>query len=464
MPSPSPTPEPRATSTRGLLLALAAVGLVAVGLLLLFTPHRQPARAPSSTEPAPSRDELRLRVALELTTVDPTAAIVVLREVESPEALAGWAEAALDLLPPAPCSSRSDDGCGDQPPHERLPLPSPGRALAASPDGHAVVGTATGAGLLEAAGTSLIVAPSADVTTTIQAVALTPDAGWAAAAEPSGRVLVWRPGEREHHSAQARLEQVWALGLSPGGQRVAAGDRRGELRVWSRDAEGLRLEASLDVGQAMVRALAWLDADTLVVGDQSGRAWRWSAGRTSLEALGQEPAAPIAQLVPAPEPGGFVALHTDGKLRRWALGPHGLPEPVRRQQCSSDLLLAVAFVDDRLLGISRHGGVYGWPDPSSELCRPLALLPTGGIVVRAALVDHGRTVLALEAESPVLHRWRVDAFAADPARLLDRLWAATDECLTAARRVELLGDDPSTVGADLKRCRQRVAEAPALRP
>lgn len=61
-------------------------------------------------------------------------------------------------------------------------------------------------------------------------------AGDLAAADIAGDVYVWRPGASSPVKLAGHPHQVWALAFAPGGERVASGDRSGEVRLWDIEA------------------------------------------------------------------------------------------------------------------------------------------------------------------------------------------------------------------------------------
>lgn len=470
-PAPPMTParpsEPRPRHHGPWLIGL---GVAAVGLGILATQIQgvgPEAELPPPDVPAsmpPTRDDRRVQAAVAVMHGDPAAAAVLLREVEAPADEPGWAEAALQVLQVLQprCATMPCDA--DEPATQvRLPMPGPVRALASSRRGLAVVGTRQGLARVDAEGAEPITTEEVD-TLGYQAVAITPDGRWAAASDPQGNLRLWSTAGAQTWVAASGLEQVWAIALSPAGDRLAVGDATGELVIWAREASLLVIRARLRVDGGMVRALAWLADGTLLIGDPQGRLRRWSATVPELEASDSGLGA-IAEIVVSPAPNRFATLHTNGKVGLWSRDPTGRPTREHRLQCNDDLLVAIAFTDDgRLLGVSRHGGVFDWQGEHRAFCRSRAGLGVDQAVVRAVLTDDGHTAITAELDDLAVRRWSVDAYPSDPQRLRERLWGATHDCLSLERRMELLGDDEPSARADLERCQQARPDTPTLRP
>jgi hypothetical protein len=232
---------------------------------------------------------------------------------------------------------------------------------------------------------------------------------------------------------------------------------------------GLSRRARLSAGTSL--ALAFGPDGALWLGDAEGSLTRWADldGPATVVEGGH---AGIYELAFDPEGSRIATLHGSG-VTLWTLGDDGVPaphafaaypegrpaEPNEQGVPKPDNLMAVAFVDrgHAVMAVTRNGHVMRWDGtPQSGWTRVISL-PVDHPIGRAVVADDGRTVMTSMLQDRMFHRWDLQAFDADPERVMARLWKATTECPSPALRMELLGDDEATAQADHQRCLERFA-------
>ncbi|WP_158633387.1 WD40 repeat domain-containing serine/threonine protein kinase [Tautonia sociabilis] len=126
----------------------------------------------------------------------------------------------------------------------------------------------------------------------VNALAVLPGVGLAAAGTLGGSIILFRPSDRRDGStiADAHPEGVSRLAFAPDGSILASGGVDGRVRLWSLKGETLQPIASLGPASGPIRALGFLpDGSSLAAsadGERAIRLWRLDRLRASWEDLG----------------------------------------------------------------------------------------------------------------------------------------------------------------------------------
>ena len=210
---------------------------------------------------------------------------------------------------------------------------------------------------------------------------------------------------------------VW----SPDGKRVAAGDDRGGVWLWSRDGgDGERLDGP----RAEIESLVFALDGALVAGDDDGVVWRWAAGTTT----GAEVARTGGEVVAIWGGAARVkALDAAGTVHDWRLDGSGVrTEPgvatgvaAKTGAFSADgETVVVAAVDGRVVHLSSDGARTIGRHPAQV--RAVAIAGKGAQVASGA--DDGSLQLWSRDDGRRVelrgHRQRVRHIAFDGAELL----------------------------------------------
>jgi WD40 repeat protein len=247
---------------------------------------------------------------------------------------------------------------------------------------------------------------------------------------------------------------VRALVPAPGGGRVAVGCDEGPVRVL--DAATLGVVASLPVASTR---LAWAGDDELrAVADDGLR--RFVLPATTPAARIPLPSG-VAELVLAPDGGGFAAAMGDGTLGTWTRAGR----PLRQQRWQTSVLKAIAFEEDgpglfagavdpgtlrHLATLDAPAEPWPWPDP----VRSLASLGGGALAITMwgrdlyELRSDGSRALLPGSFPAILRRGGARLFLTSPDP-----WAAVIELETGRRTVALPGPQrgPATISGDGRR-------------
>jgi WD40 repeat protein len=164
------------------------------------------------------------------------------------------------------------------------------------------------------------------------------------AAASGSQAVVWTLPVKRRQILRSHGNQVWAVGVSPDGTRVATGDISGLVRVWN-----LRTGAvgELNGHSGAITSLAFSPDGRLLVTasqDETGRIWDVGSGRPLAELRGHHGIVKSAAF--APDGQTVVTGGRDGSIRIWS----AMSDPVR---------VDLGGVDDRTL----HDVQF---DPSGE--------------------------------------------------------------------------------------------------
>ena len=234
-------------------------------------------------------------------------------------------------------------------------------------------------------------------------LAISSDGDRLAAGDDRGGVSIWSLRSEE---APLRLSghthQVWALAFSPGGDLLASADRNGEIRLWNASS-GARLWSSSTSETAVWSLVFSTDGRQLLVADDSGLDLR-SVDSGELERrFQQRVGSRITRAALAPD-GDLVALAaSDGTVSLWDLERAALTQEL---QAADDLLWSAVFSPDgrQLATASSDEVVAVWNTRNGQRLRALTG-HSGGATDLAFLAD-GVTLVVTDRRGR-LHWWDV---------------------------------------------------------
>jgi WD40 repeat protein len=319
------------------------------------------------------------------------------------------------------------------------------------------------------------------------AVAWSPDHERIVTGSKDRTARVWRAdGSGPPVVLRGHEQSIRMVAFSPDGTRVATASDDQTARVWNADGSGqpvvLRGPAhvtwSAAVGPTDGSAEAQVDRNA-AAGVVVGFVIAWSPDGTRIITGGLEdlvrvwridrPAEPVVlrghdQVVVSvawsPDGTRIVTASLDATARVWNADGSGQPVVLRGHQ--QGLTLAAFSPDgERILTTSRDATARVWNADGSGA--PYVLSGHTQRVVAAWSPD-GTRILARVGEATAAWVWPVRA----PLHGVDdpRLWAATPDCLSIARRIALLNVPEARARADQAACERRVqaAGAAATRP
>ncbi|HEY8375563.1 MAG TPA: protein kinase, partial [Nannocystis sp.] len=397
--------------------------------------------AVTGRDPARLAHHLRVRdAAAAILPRDPTAAVLLLRELDDPgvlarQALAGPVAAAVFPRHDGPVLSVRwvrDAGTAEietisaSGVRRRFPARGgPARIAAAgdpfdptrSPDGAAQLRERAGELSLETDGGQR---PLRGVSGPLAAVAWTRDGSRVAAAGPRGEVWLADVADARPRTLVVRGRPVAALAWDETGARLAVGRDDGAIDVWTVDPRPRR-RASFSAGVA-VTGLA-LQSGWLASGGDDGdvRVFHLATGAPPLVLRGHR--GPVRALELAPV--GLITGSDDGSARVWRLAPaalavHHLGGPVRAVAWSPDGELLAAAGDPAVgVWLLPAAGGAGERREHAETVHALAWSPDGQTLALAdaagVVTWIARTGAELRRE-PGERRLALRALAWDPAR------------------------------------------------
>lgn len=271
--------------------------------------------------------------------------------------------AELDPDAPSRCDLFGAALPGAAPALELVPLPSPRRAVAVSPDGYLAASAHADGSLrlsVNATGAPLRTLDDSDP---ILTVAFSPDGMTLATGSADGTVLLWDPSlGAERCAIRGHLAEVLDVAWSPDGAILATASADGTLRLWEAASGAAR--ATLDVHEGAVRTVAWDQRGAvLATGSSDGTARLWDPATAEQRALFEHDTA-VSFVAISPD-GSLLATGTqDGTVRIWDLAAgaalcalEGHNAPVWGAVWSRDgALLATRALDDTVRIWDLHAG------------------------------------------------------------------------------------------------------------
>lgn len=210
---------------------------------------------------------------------------------------------------------------------QRLPMGSPVRMLAATPQGDRwVVSTADATLQVWDAMTGSQIhrwpVPLDPIRRHNRGapLAISPDGRLAAVDDQQGGVLVLDlETGLERHRLKTSRAQVCAMAFSPDGRRLAAGASYNEpvIRIW--DLKDGRVEAELDGHQGWISGLAFLSEDRLLSSSQDQSLRIWDVPSRSVLRVLRGHAKEIWSFALGPNGDLLLSGSKDGEVRRWSL-------------------------------------------------------------------------------------------------------------------------------------------------
>jgi WD40 repeat protein/serine/threonine protein kinase len=219
-------------------------------------------------------------------------------------------------------------------------------------------------------------------------------------------------------------EPWWGLAADPAGARVAVGAGDGTVSVY--DVRSGERVARLAGASGRVFALAFVDARTVVAGDESGALVLWDLGgehgRVIRKAAHE---APVRGVAASPDGGTIASADGGGVLRVWRV-------PALREVASTTASGAgvndVAFTPSgEIVAAGNDGTVTVWSGDGERARGPLVVDPEGDAVRSVAVGADGRTLVVANANRVTL--WNL-ATGDQRASLVGQLAAPLDAHLS----------------------------------
>jgi WD40 repeat protein len=284
----------------------------------------------------------------------------------------------------------------------RLADPSPGTAVAFSPDGQTL---ATGAAdgnvrLWDAATQREAGSPMSSDAQPVAAVAFSPDGTLVAAGSADGNVQLWDTATQQEAGSAlvAGAAQVGALAFSADGKLLATGGQDGAARLWDVTTGG-QVGATMATGDA-VSALAFGTGGTTLASAESDGAtelWNVATQAQTGAALTVQGSAGVSALAFSPAADALATGNGNGSIALWS--PAGFHQPSAPLPLGSVGVAAAAAghtpaafsADGGQLAISNgHGTVRVWDVTSRRPAGPP--MGTYHIVTGIALSPDGKTL------------------------------------------------------------------------
>ncbi|GAB5374984.1 MAG: hypothetical protein AcusKO_14460 [Acuticoccus sp.] len=225
--------------------------------------------------------------------------------------------------------------------------------------------------------------------------------GTYAAADISGEIAVWRAGVTEPLRLAGHDAQVWALALSPDGQRLASGDRSGTVRLWDL-ATGAALWTA-QYGGGAVWSLAFAADGTRLVMAADGEVALLDTADGTVRGEYRPPAGMVTRATVSPRGERLAVTTTAGRVALLSL-PTLAPE--QELAVVDDIAWSAAFSPDgRLLAIGASDEVVSIWDIASGL-RIADLAGHSGGATDIAFLTGGVTLAAVDRRGQ-LHLWDV---------------------------------------------------------
>ncbi len=378
-------------------LQLTAVLLVALGMAgLAALAREQQARAEAFAIHV--KDVQRVMAAQSLHEEDPTAALMLLREVVQPEGALGaqWAHDAEDLLD-QPVSRAILEG--HQAAIQWVSLSKDGRWVAtASKDSTARVWS------LEGTAPPRVLAGHEDQ---VNQVVFSPDGAWVATASDDGTARLWRMGTEEPPRVlRGHAGAVRRLAFSPSGERLATGDAGGAVRLWPVSEPGEAVVLSPGRRGAIEALTFSPDGAWLAAGSAEGALLLWRMGGTGAAMVLSGHQDAIREVAFEPAGHRLVSASKDGTARVWWLDGRA---PALVLSGHTAPLTVVSFSPDgkRVLTASEDHTARIWEAERGRLLRTLQGHVSA--ILAASFSPDGRSILTSSVDSTV------------------RLWPANEE-------------------------------------
>ncbi|MBZ4415748.1 CHAT domain-containing protein [Myxococcus sp. RHSTA-1-4] len=329
----------------GLLVAASSVAVMMAGL----GAREQHERREAQRHALRARDLVRQGVARMLLHVNPTLALLILREVEEPEALRGWNLDATEVLQ-QPLSQAVLRGHDEAVVHVEV-----------SPDGRYVATT------------------SYDGTARL----------WSLDGKGAPRVLKGHGGPVHH-----------ATFSPPDGANLLTSSEDGTARLWQL-SDGKLLRVFRHHGAVQWGAFS-PDRRWVATASQDGRARVWSL-ESEAEPRVLEHKGPVHTVAFSPDGEELVTASQDGTARLWSFNKLEHPRELRHP----DALTSAMFDPDgtHVLTASRSGVARVWPVEGREA--PVVLAGHRGELTTARFSPDGQSVVTASVDGTA-RLWRVD--------------------------------------------------------
>jgi WD40 repeat protein len=244
----------------------------------------------------------------------------------------------------------------------------------------------------------------------VRSVDIGRDGGLVVSGSDDGTINLW---EATTGRLLATVEEgsvpIREVALSPAGDRLAARDADGRLRVWTID------RSTREAGTTIVSSLIWTETATAVAFSADGTLLAAGRGDGTIGLLGASDGRLVRILSPGPDAGAVGALAADsdgsmlasgsddGSVRLWDMTRGAL---VARCAVGPAAIRAVAFGKGGLVGISARG-VEVWDKQRGE--RLVNLEQHSRAVNTLSFSPDGR-VFATGSDDQSVTLWRVDAY------------------------------------------------------
>ncbi|WP_437489026.1 protein kinase [Sorangium sp. So ce1014] len=343
-----------------------------------------------------ARDMTRLAAA-RANQDDPTTAVALLREIESPDPPRGWSELAKHVLDagvaPTVLLGHSDAVL------QVAWSPEGTRIASASWDNTVRVWNADGSG------EPLVLRGHTDG---VDSVAWSPDGTRIVSSSHDKTVRVWNAdGSGAPRVLRGHTDQVWAVACSPDGTRIVSGSTDGTVRVWNADGSGVPLV--LPGHSALVASVAWSPDGTRIVSGSWDKIVRvWNADGSGPPLLLQGHTANVYSVAWSPDSTRIVSGSYDKTMRVWNADGSGAPQVLTGH---SDWVTSAKFSPDgtRIVSSSWDHTLRVWNADGSG--SPFVLRGHAGAVWSVAWSPDG-TRIASSSYDGTARVWNADRHSA----------------------------------------------------
>ncbi len=244
-------------------------------------------------------------------------------------------------------------------------------------------------------------------------LAATTDGHRIAVGDDRGRVLVWTAGRRAR-VLQDHTSEVWALAFSPGGTSLASADASGQVMV--RDLATPSAPQLLAAPDGAIWDLAYSPDGSKLFGAGEAGLVIWDAGRPDTPTVSADGLDEMTGVSVAPDGAHVATSGSDGALRIWSVATG---EPVRTIEADDNVIWALAYgAGDVLAAASSDEVVTLW---NASTGQQLATLGGHfGGATDLAFLDREETLIVVDRRGH-LHMWDVTT-----GRRLHRSEAAHD--------------------------------------